>query len=108
MRALPFLLALAACGSEGGGPVAPDARIDCTIGGVPAAGGCTVERRQEANGIALVLRNPRGGFRRLLVANGEISAADGAERARSARLPDGRIEVAIAGDRFLLPPEMVR
>lgn len=96
-RLLPLLL-LASCGApdRAQGPA-----IECALDG--AAGferNCTVEQL----GSGLILHHPGGGFRRLRVTSGGLAAADGADPASVSALPDGRIEVTIAGDRYRLPP----
>lgn len=93
MRRLVFLLLLASCGGPPSAP-APDPGIACR----PA---CTVERA----GDLLTVRKADGGFRRLrLTREGDIVAADGAERAETVRLQGGMIQVSIGGDRFQLGP----
>lgn len=62
---------------------------------------CTLER----TGDTVIVRNPDGGFHRLLVAgDGNVTAADGAEAAQVTARTSGEIEVAIGGDRYRLPP----
>jgi hypothetical protein len=101
------LLLLAAC-AEGTPPAAggPDTGIECRIAGAARfERACTLETSESREGLVLTIRKPDGGFRRLLAANDDrgVIAADGAEQARIALLGDGRIEVAIGGDRFRLP-----
>ncbi|HEX8527443.1 hypothetical protein [Allosphingosinicella sp.] len=98
--------ALLACGERSSEPAGAE-RIECAISGGEFERDCTVEAREEDRGIVLTIRNPRGGFRRLLLptAGGDPVAADGAEPASVARLEGGGIEVAIGGDRFRLPPD---
>ena len=91
-------LLLAGCGEEPNNEAVP---IDCATGDAPHARDCTVERAGEV----LILRKPDGGFRRLRVSADGIEAADGAEPARVAALEDGRTEIAIGRDVFLLPAE---
>lgn len=96
---------LAGCG--GAGPAAPDNRIECRPAGAASfARTCTIETAESPDGLVLTLRKADGGFRRLLLAGDErgLVAADGAEPADIALLPDGRIEVGLGGDRFRLPP----
>jgi hypothetical protein len=106
--AAPLLAVLiVSCGDEGGQAPAGEA-VECAIGGGGFARNCTMERRETAEGLTLTIRNPSGGFRRILLpkdGSGAV-AADGAERARVAVLGDGRAEVAIAGDRYRLPVEI--
>jgi hypothetical protein len=111
---IPF--ALAACDQSPTDPaaaidnaqaqVAGDERIECaTAGAADFASVCTVERRQAAEGLILTVRRPDNGFHRLLVVNDGrgVIAADGAETAKVTLIGDGRIEVAIGGDRYRLP-----
>ena len=83
-----------------------DDRIECAHAN--AAGftrDCTVERTDSADGLILTVRHADNGFHRLLVVKDGrgVIAADGAEAAKVAVLSDGRIEVAIGGDRYRLP-----
>ena len=101
MRIALALLLLAGCGGA-----APDDRIECRPAGAASfARVCTMENIETAEGLVLVLRKPDGGFRRILQANDGrgLVAADGAEPADVALLPDGRIEISLGGDRFRLP-----
>ena len=110
---LPLALAAAGCGD-------PDAarrqaladaaeqagKVDCATDGTAAfALVCTVERVSSAEGLVLTIRSPRGSFRRLLVTKDGrgVVAADGADPANVTLIDGGRIEVAIAGDRYRLP-----
>lgn len=103
--------ALAACGGGGGESPDPPAEsgeegaIDCRVRGAAAfERACTLEAREGEVGRMLVVRYPDGGFRRLIVADGgAILAADGAERTLTAEREDGRIQVSLGGDTFLLP-----
>ncbi len=78
--------------------------LECAVGGGTMARACMVEQAEGSEGVTLTLRNPDGGFRRLLVTpQGEITAADGAEPAEVTTLRDGRLEVAIGGDVYRMP-----
>ena len=86
--------------------VAGDERIECApVGTAAFARDCTVERTQAAEGLILTVRRPDNGFHRVLVVSDGrgVIAADGAEAARVTLIGDGRIEVAIGGDRYRLP-----
>ncbi len=113
------LLALAACSQQPADPGAMsnaidnaqaaaggDERIECAAAGATAfARDCTVERTESAEGLILTVRQPDNGFHRLLVVSDGrgVIAADGAEAAKVTVIGDGRIEVAIGGDRYRLP-----
>jgi hypothetical protein len=112
-RALPLLLLLSACGDSEEAPkdvlaAAPKGAepIPCAVGGAadftPV---CVVDRAQSPDGLTLTVRNPDGGFRRLLVTTDGrgVVAADGVEQAAVTPLGADRIEVAIGGDRYRLP-----
>ena len=113
-RSLAILMLLAACSSErenqttnsaaAPAPGQPDRRIECRgSAAMPYARTCSVEILDSGEGRLLTVRKPDGGFRRLRVSDGGIVAADGAEQASMANLPDGRILVTIGGDQFRLP-----
>ena len=82
-----------------------DERIECAATGAAFARDCTVERTQSPAGLVLTVRRPDNGFHRLLVVTDGrgVIAADGAETAKVTLIGDGRIEVAIGGDRYRLP-----
>lgn len=108
----PLILLAACAGSsdpnapQGNGaatppPGQPDNRIECQPAGARAfTRTCTVERTTTPRGEVLTIHKADGGFRRLLWANGDFVAADGAQPAHVTRLQDGRAEVEIGGDRF--------
>lgn len=81
-------------------------KVDCaTEGASDFATVCTVERSSSAEGLVLTIRSPSGSFRRLLVTSDGrgVVAADGADPANVSLIDGGRIEVAVAGDRYRLP-----
>ncbi|HEY5722417.1 MAG TPA: hypothetical protein VIT45_08850 [Allosphingosinicella sp.] len=81
-------------------------KVDCATDGASSfAPVCTVERTSSAEGLVLTVRSPSGSFRRLLVTRDGrgVVAADGADPANVSLIDGGRIEVAIAGDRYRLP-----
>ena len=114
LLALPVLLA--ACGGtpadptvpQGNGAAAPppgqpDNRIECRPAGAAAfERACAVDIADTPQGPVLTIRKADGGFRRLLWRNDSLVAADGAQPAHVTPLPDGRSEVEIGGDRFLV------
>ena len=117
--AVPAILLLAACNQQPADPGAMsnaidnaqaaaggDERIECAATGATAfMRDCTVERTEAAEGLILTARQPDNGFHRLLVVKDGrgVIAADGAETAKVTVIGDGRIEVAIGGDRYRLP-----
>lgn len=112
---LPILamLALASCGREDGNVSAPaetaqadDGKVDCALNGAEAfRRDCTLDRAMTQEGLALTIRSPDGGFRRLLVTQDGrgVVAADGAQPAVVSVAGDRMIEVAIGSDRYRLP-----
>ena len=99
---------LAACGRPEAGEredPAADERIACATGGAAQLQRlCRVERQAGPGGTLLVIRSPSGSFRRLrLRGEGAIEAADGAAPAVVTPLAGNRIQVAIEGDRYILP-----
>lgn len=109
---LPLLAACAASSDpnapQGNGAAAPppgqpDSRIECRPAGAASfERACTVEIADTPRGPVLTIRKADGGFRRLLFTNGHLVAADGAQPAHVTPLPDGRADVEIGGDRFLV------
>jgi hypothetical protein len=100
-------LPLLACGQEQAAQqqVPPENAIECAIAGGAFARACAIETSESERGLLVTIRNPRGGFRRLLVprdGSGAV-AADGAEPAHVTVIADGRAEVAIGADRYRLP-----
>jgi len=100
---------LAACDSspDNALPGASDDRIECAAAGTETFEAvCTIERMTNDKGeLVLTVRDPTGGFRRLLVTKDGrgVIAADGAEPAKVSVIEGNRIEVVIAGDRYRLP-----
>lgn len=121
MRTLALLplLALAACGTRqpdnaalartatSASAEADEAgRILCAPPGQQELGRlCTLDRESGAKGLVLVVRNPDGGFHRLLVTRDGrgVIAADGAEEASVAIAGKGLIDVTVGGARYRLP-----
>jgi hypothetical protein len=107
--AILSLLALAACGSSGdAGNVAAtaDSRVVCALAGSDDFSRvCSLERKMGERGMELTVGNPGGGFHRLLVTrDGKgVVAADGAEAATVSIAGEHEIQVAISGDRYVLP-----
>lgn len=117
--ALVALLLLAGCGertadadavaaveAETAAAKDDDGRIVCAApGSNDFARVCTLDRVQSNDGLVLTLRQPDGGFHRVLVTDDGrgVIAADGAEAAKVQVIGDNRIEVAIGGARYQLP-----
>lgn len=82
-----------------------DDLIDCAHGATAVTRACTVDRQSGEDGLILTVRHPDGAFHRLLVTKDGrgVVAADGAEQAAVSVLGDGRIEIALGGDRYRLP-----
>lgn len=101
--------AVAACSPQSSNAVA-DAAIACARGSAPLAQRCTVERATSRDGLILTLREPGGGFRRLLATQDGrgVIAADGAEPARVTVVGPDLIEVALGGKRYRLPATVRR
>lgn len=106
------LLLLAACGDSTADPakIAPndedEGGIECAPrGNAEFTRTCTLERTQGDEGLILTVRQPDGGFHRLLVTTDGrgVVSADGAEPATVSVIADNRIEVAIGGARYRLP-----
>ncbi len=86
-------------------------RVECAVGGAAAFEPvCRIERASGPEGLTLTIRAPSGSFRRLLVTTDGrgVIAADGADPALVTPVAADRIEVAIAGDRYLLPARVKR
>ncbi len=66
---------------------------------------CTIDRTPTQDGLYLTIRQPSGGFRRLLVTRDGrgVIAADGAEASIVTPIGENEIEVAIGNDRYRLP-----
>ena len=95
----------------GCGPAAPPAdvadevRIACAIGEQALAPTCSVDQAVTPAGTVLTVRQPDGGFHRLLIATDGrgVIAADGAEAAKVTIVGQDGIEVAIGDARYRLP-----
>jgi hypothetical protein len=117
-RTSSLLLVLAACGETKTDPrvlaaieaeqralAEDDGRIFCARGETALARTCTVERERRDEGLVLTLRQPDGGFRRLLVTGDGrgVIAADGAEPARVRIVGADMIDVALGDHHYRLP-----
>ena len=103
-RLVALLPLLSACGSP---PAArPVDLVECAVnGGATFERVCEVERAAGADGVVLTIRNPSGGFRRLVTTSDGrgVVPADGAEAATVRLVGKGLIEVSIGADRYRLP-----
>ncbi len=100
-------LLLAGCGPAAA-PSADGAdgvQIACAIGEETLAPRCSVDQTTTPAGTVLTVRQPDGGFHRLLIATDGrgVVAADGAEAAKVMIVGQDRIEVAIGDARYRLP-----
>ncbi len=80
--------------------------VPCALAGSgPLDQSCSVVRERTPRGALLTLTAPDGGFRRLLVTEDGrgVIPADGAEPAVVTLRDGNRAEIAIAGERYLLP-----
>lgn len=96
--ALAGPLLLAACG--GGNPAEQgDGRaIACGPVGQAPTQSCLLQVVDDKGTLRLTLRQPEGGFRRLVwPKGGELAAADGAESLAAERLPGGGVDARIGG-----------
>lgn len=104
-------MGMAAALLAGCGPAAPPAdvadgvRIACAIGEQALAPTCSVDQAVTPAGTVLTVRQPDGGFHRLLIATDGrgVIAADGAEAAKVTIVGQDGIEVAIGDARYRLP-----
>ncbi len=98
---------LAGCGPAAAPPadVADGVRIACAIGEQALAPTCSVDQAVTPAGTVLTVRQPEGGFHRLLIATDGrgVIAADGAEAAKVTIVGQDGIEVAIGDARYRLP-----
>jgi hypothetical protein len=81
-------------------------RIECAIGGAVLADDCAIERITNVGEFAI--HHFDGGFRRFIIEkDGAISAADGADTVTRKPIGEGRVELQIAGDRYILGPASI-
>lgn len=81
----------------------------CAAGGAALTRSCTIEQTQGPDGLILTVRNPDGGFHRLLATRDGrgVVAADGAEQARVSIAGADGIDVALGADRYRLPATVI-
>ncbi len=102
---LGVLVVAGACSAPGSVEAAPETVPCAPVGSASLDQSCGLVRERTQRGVLLTLTAPDGGFRRLLVTNDGrgVVPADGAEPV-TVTLRDGdRAEIAIAGERYLLP-----
>ncbi len=79
--------------------------VECALAGAASfAPDCSMELHEDADGRAVIVRHPDGGFRRfqLGVPGRGLITADGMEQAEV--IPeDGVVEVQVGADRYRLP-----
>jgi hypothetical protein len=111
--AIGFLLSACGQSANNGQPAAPTALNDLTTstaantqipcapeGAADFTRACAIER----TGDTFTVRNPDGGFHRLVMtSDGGVAAADGAEPAQVTTRGRDSIEVTIGGDRYRVP-----
>ncbi len=100
---LAVFAALTACGKIA--PEDNEPRVACAVNGAASfTDSCRVLSVGRGDGWLMTVRHPDGGFRRFAIdASGGVSAADGSEAVVGKPLPDGRLEIAVGGDRYRLP-----
>ena len=109
VRVTTLALVLSACHSQPetapAEPVAKADLIPCATGTAALAAACAVDLAPGPDGQLVTVRNPDGGFHRLLVTGDGrgVIAADGAQAARVTTVDANTIEVAIGPDRYRLP-----
>ncbi len=91
-------------------PVAPPKTICAVDGAREFTAVCDREMIKGDKAPMLTLRNPSGGFRRLIVTTDGrgVIAADGSESAVVTTIGTNMIEVSIGGDRYRLPAVVQR
>ncbi|WP_162987198.1 hypothetical protein [Sphingomonas paeninsulae] len=100
-KAAVLVLLIGGCHRASSVDVPAADRIECAIGGADLANDCAIQRNTNVGEFAI--HHLDGGFRRFAVEkNGTISAADGADTVSSKPIGDGRVELKIAGDRYIL------
>ena len=84
--------------------------IACATGDAALAPACAVDLAAGPDGQLVTVRNPDGGFHRLLVTTDGrgLVAADGAQAARVTPIDANTVEVAIGADRYRLPATVAR
>jgi len=86
-----------------------DGKISCAIDGASDfTRDCLVERLSGENGVTMIIRHPDGGFRRfnVLTDGHGLEAADGFDKARISIVEDGKIQVSVGPDKYLLPAQI--
>jgi len=125
-NALLLALLLAGCDSHGQGSTdtralarveaeqrrdaEDDGMILCARGDGPLTRSCTVEQMQGSDDLILTVRQPDGGFRRLLATRDGrgVVAADGAQQADVSIAGNEGIDVVIGDDHYRLPATVKR
>ena len=101
LKAAAGVMLLSAC-SPVGEESRPGQPIECRIGQAQDfTRVCSLEREGDAR----VIHLPDGGFFRLVIADGKIASADGAETPTESKDEQGRRLVSIGGNSYRLPNE---
>jgi hypothetical protein len=86
-----------------------DGKVECAVSGEKIlTRSCETEKIVGPDGQLLIIRHPNGGFRRfkILTDGRGLKPAEGADLVAIQLLDDGKIEVAIAGDKYHLPAQI--
>lgn len=86
-----------------------DGKIECAINdGSEFTRDCFTERLSGEGGVTMIIRHPDGGFRRfnVLTDGHGLEAADGFDKAKISIVEDGKIQVTVGPDRYLLPAQI--
>ena len=106
--AILLALAASACGQAGGDELLPKGEtVLCSLGGArDFKAECQLDRSVVEGAQVFIVRHPDGAFRRLEVSEDgqNLLAADGADQTQSA-LKEGRYEVILGPDRYVIPAE---
>lgn len=86
-----------------------DGKISCAIdGATDFTRDCLIERLSGENGVTMIIRHPDGGFRRfnVLTDGHGLEAADGFDKARISIVEEGKIQVSVGPDKYLLSAQI--
>lgn len=102
--------ALAAAEAQQRAQAEDDGLVLCARGGGALTRSCTVEQATSPAGLVLTIRQPDGGFHRLVATRDGrgVVAADGAEPARVSIAGPDLIDVVLGEDHYRLPATVKR